>query len=157
MAYSHCVARNLEPDRRMRDLVGRLPLRVVRSIAGPFNCPVWIFHQISTEGAQRAPGQAPKLTDAKDAKDFPENVAFAFMVGMKNDKNMVVLANRKQRREGVKRDSILLVDGEFGRLVDVSNEYFSTGRSIVSVRETSQFAPKVETTLKSLASDGFDG
>ena len=67
-ADRHCEHGNHSPDRVMRHLIGRFPMRCKNHIAVPFDCPVWIMHQLSAKANERSPGQVPKPTDVAEAK-----------------------------------------------------------------------------------------
>lgn len=122
-ADKYCGAHNKDPDRWMRQLIGKFPLRVGNAIAKPRRCPVWAFHQLSAKANSKRPGQAPAINDTGEAKNFMENCVFGFMVGNKTNEGMAVLTNCKQRRAQKRPDLVVFIDGQFSRVLDTEGAY----------------------------------
>lgn len=124
---------------KLRHLVGKFPMNLKNMVAAPFDCPVWVFHQLGTEANSRPDGVAPKVTDAAEARNFYENVNFGFMVGVPTKEHIVVLTNGKQRRAARQADTLLKIDGAFC-LVRETNKYTIEGGKIVSVSHQQRVA-----------------
>jgi hypothetical protein len=134
-AHRSCVRNNLNPDRLLRHLVGSMPMALKAEVAAPFDCPVWVLHQLTAEVNSRAPGVAPKSTDSAEAKNFFENCDFGFMVGSKAADGHVVLTNHKFRRSEKRPDVVLFIDGAFCAVRDTEGEYIIQDKKIVNAAE----------------------
>ena len=134
-----CDANNKDPDRHLRLAIAKFPLRAVNKLAAPYSCPVWLMHQASTTANARAACVRPTITEVSECRSFFENAAFGFMVGTKTLDNMVILANVKQRRAGPRRDKILLIDGRFGDILDMSSTHRVANSRIIAISDYSQF------------------
>lgn len=130
-ADRYCEANNLQPDRVMRHLIGRFPMRVKNQIAVPFFCPVWIMHQLNAKANERSAGQVPKPTDVSEAKNFSENMAYTFMLGTKTKDHLAMLTNAKQRRSEARQDRVVRIDGKFSRIIDAGDEFRNDNGKII--------------------------
>lgn len=134
-AYRHCLHRNLDPDRAMRNLVGRFPLMLINDVCAPYNCFGWCFTQLNTESNNLAPGQAPKTTALAEARNFFENCTFGFMLGTATPDGLTVISAKKFRRRSAQSDRIIRVRGDFSRLEDTNNRYRVENNQIISQYE----------------------
>ena len=135
-----CQLQNRDPDRQLRQLIGRFPLRVGNIIAKPMRCPVWAFHQLDTKSNSRRPGLAPSVNDTSEAKNFMENCVFGFMVGTKTNDSLAVLTCCKQRRAKKQPDMVIHVDGQFSRVVDTEGAYRIDKGRIISAADYGKIA-----------------
>lgn len=94
-------------------------------IALPFNCPVWVLHQLNTESNRRAPTAEQHHSFASEAGNFAENAWFAFVFSTKDKINNTcqLFCTKERRAKGDRPPAILKIAGEFGRLEDASNTY----------------------------------
>lgn len=134
-ADRHCQIHNKDPDRQLRHLLGRFPLRVSNSIAKKLSCPVWIFHQMDTKANSRKAGIVPAITDVSEAKNFMENCVYGFMVGTQTKDHLAVLACVKQRRSEKREPVVIRIDGAFGRVLGTDGAYRLDRGRIVSARD----------------------
>lgn len=123
-AAKRCLgAKNKDPDRLLRHYIGSMPMAAKAEIAIPFNCPVWLMHQTGTDAQGRSTGSLPRAVDAAEGRNFAENLNFAFLIGTVSEDQTCAVITRKQRRASRKPPKILRIDGEFCRVVDVSETY----------------------------------
>jgi len=143
-ADRHIQHEGLDPTRFMRPLLGRMPLRIKNQLAVRFGCPVWVMQQLNTDANSRAAGVAPKITDLPEARNFAENLSFAFLMGTKTADSLVVLSNVKQRRAEKQPDTVLFIDGAYSRIKSTNNKYRIDNARIVSAAEFDQFAEAMD-------------
>lgn len=142
-ADAHISRKGLDPATSMRHIIGNFPLRLKNKVAVPFNCPVWVMHQLGTKAQSMSPGFEPGMTDMAEARNFFENCAFGFTVGTKTKGNLCVLSNPKQRRAEVKRSKVLYIDGKYSRVVD-TNGVYTIDKKSNRIVETSLMSGVVE-------------
>ncbi len=145
-ADRHCQIHNKDPDRQLRHLLGRFPLRVSNSIAKKFDTPVWIFHQMDTKANSRKAGIVPAITDVSEAKNFMENCVYGFMVGTQTKDHLAVMACVKQRRSEKREPVVIRIDGAFGRVLGTDGAYRIDRGRIVSARDLHKVAEAAPVT-----------
>jgi hypothetical protein len=145
-ADRHCQVYNKDPDRHLRHLLGRFPLRVSNSIAKKFDCPVWIFHQMDTKANARKAGVVPAITDVSEAKNFMENCVYGFMVGTQTKDHLAVMACVKQRRSGKREPIVIKIDGAFGRVLGTDGAYRIDRGRIVSTKDLNKVSDAAPVT-----------
>lgn len=137
MDYAGAAARRsvehkgLNPDTALRHLVGGMPLSIKHNMAIPFDCPVWIFHQLGTESNSKSSATVPKVTDMAEARNFYENANFGFMVGVPTPESNCVFACVKARRSERMPSRILSIDGDLCRVDDTNGRYLIHNNMIV--------------------------
>jgi len=140
VADKYLERKELDTD-QLRHIIGRMPMRLKSNVAAPYNCPVWLFHQLSAAANSLAPGVAPKRNETAEAKNFFEHCDFGFMVGMKtDDTSLAVLTNAKQRRQEKRRDMVIKIDGLMCRMRSASQDYTIENNRIISTAELSRIA-----------------
>ena len=92
-------------------------------VAAPFNCPVFIMHQI-----KGASGKSPtkELThhDAEGCSTFAVNAWFAFVLGNKDDITHTCLFQVTKTRRGEAASSqICQINGKFSEIIDANTRY----------------------------------
>jgi hypothetical protein len=94
-------------------------------LAVPFNCPVWVLHQLNTEANKRAPSAQQHHSYASECGNFAENAWFAFVFSTKDKaSNMCQLFCTKERRAKGDRPSVILkIEGNYCRMVDASGTH----------------------------------
>ena len=138
-AAERCCSENgWDPSKRLRHMIGKMPMRAKNKLAIPFHTHVWIMHQLGTEANSRAAGIAPKATDSSEARNFFENVNFGFMVGVPTIDGLTVLTNKKQRRAARQSDRVLLIDGALATVRDVHNKFVISDGKIVDADSVSR-------------------
>lgn len=95
----------------MRHVVGRMPEKLIASIAGPLDTPVWLLAQFNKVGNSRNPGDLPKHTDCAEAANLGENADFAFVVGNKQEGNICLIGATKVRRAELRQATPVYIDG----------------------------------------------
>lgn len=123
MSKRHLEATNQEFSDLRHRLAGGV-LLLGNLVAKPFQCPVWVNHQLS--GAANARGPAARIhhTDAAEAKNVAENADFAIVTGNQTEEDQLcVFACTKHRRQARRSDVVVRVDGQFSRVMDVSSKY----------------------------------
>lgn len=134
-ADRRCQAKGLDPDRHMRHLIGKFPLRVGHAVAKFWKCPVWAFHQLDTKSNARKAGVAPLINDTGEAKNFMENCVFGFMVGTKTPDSLAVMTCVKQRRARKQPDIVVKIDGQFSQVVSTEGAYRIDRGRIISAAD----------------------
>lgn len=134
-AHRSCARKNLGPDKMLRHLVGSFPMGLKAEVGAPYECPVWVLHQLTAEVNSRAPGVAPKSTDSAEAKNFFENCDFGFMVGSKTMEGHVILTNGKFRRAEKRPDVVLFIDGAFCSVKDTEGSHIVEDKKIVNASD----------------------
>ena len=129
-----------DPSSRKRHLIGGFPRSLKNRIAAPYQCPVWVLHQLAAQANERAPGQAPKATDHKEAKDFFEYVNFGWLLGTKTEDGLCILVNGKHRRNEKQRNTIIRIDGATGHVANTNGTYRIDRHRIVSAADYNRVA-----------------
>jgi hypothetical protein len=104
----------------------------VNTIAKPYDCPVWIMHQLSGEANARLnPTSTMHHTQAKGSKLVGENAAFCFVVGHLTAESMGVLSCTKHRRYKPLPNTVIQVVGEFNNMRGLDNYSIDSRGQIV--------------------------
>jgi hypothetical protein len=138
--------RGVKKDQK-RYYLNQFVLDSIAKIAIPFQCPVWVLHQVNVEGNRRAPGGVIHHSQAAEATAFAHNSWFAFQLGNKDLKNNCSLFCTKTRRAaGTISPPVLFINGAYCRMDDVSKDlqFDELQRKYISVSEANQrVAPRV--------------
>jgi hypothetical protein len=94
-------------------------------IAVPFNCPVWVLHQLNTEANKKAPTAQQHHSYASECGNFAENVWFAFVFSTKDKANntCALYCTKERRAKGDRAAQILKIEGNFCRMVDAASTH----------------------------------
>ncbi len=122
MAKRHLAAIGKD-ESALRHYISGAALKARNQIADQFDCPVWLIHQFSGEANRRAPGGRYHHTDAAEAKNFAENLDFAFVVGNLTDSGLGQIVATKHRRQRAMPPEVIFVDGEFNDVTYPNKEY----------------------------------
>jgi hypothetical protein len=138
-ANRYLYNRNL-PASQLGDLIGSFGDQCRTQIAVPFDCAVWVFHQLSGEANKASFRQPLSHADAAEARNFAENLWFCFTMGIPHRQyGCFKVACTKQRRGPRLGREWLLHNNGLGRIVDVSQEYATNeAGDIIPVRELAQ-------------------
>jgi len=113
-----------DPD-KMRHHVNRIPQVLQERVAVPYDCPVYILHQLS--GAANAKARSPTAdidyTDSAEGKMAAEFCYYALTVNRPNAEQVCVLRCSKHRRSAPQPPRMLRVDGTFSRIIDVNDKF----------------------------------
>ena len=107
----------------LRHYVNRWPLNMQRKIGGPFECPVWSLHQLSTAANAARAGFMPKATDASEGRAFAENCDFCFVITTANRSGNAAIAAPKHRRTGDLGPVVVQLRGDNARVDDMSEHW----------------------------------
>ena len=140
-AVQHCSNKGLDPSKHMPHLLSQMPLDLKTQLAGPFKCPVWLFHQLKAASNSQSAGVVPSSADAMWAKNFAEFCDFCIVMGTKNKDDLMLIANGKPRRTGQIPPRIIHLDGRFATMHDRSSDFVLDGKKIVEKSDYSQYAP----------------
>ena len=125
--YVGAMANDIWPQQTgqnaLRHVVADAPLMAANMLASEFGCPVWLVHQLSGEANRRAPGSKYHHTDAAEARNFGENVDFAFIIGSSNQLDLRQLACTKHRRTSARAATVLRMHLDGGSLEHVGDKY----------------------------------
>lgn len=139
-------AKGWDEDRKLRHLVGTFGDECRRMISDHFGCSTWILNQMSGEANKKSPASAQHYADSAEARNFAENLTYAFCLGNKDrETNCAQLVCGKTRRsEGSPRPTILKLYGELARFEAADDRYMvdaSTHRIIT--RQQADVVPAV--------------
>ncbi len=117
-------AKGWDEEKKLRGLLGGFGDQVRSMVAQHFHCPVWILNQLSGESNKRAAGARNSHADSAEARNFAENLWYAFCIGNKDGNNMVSMDVSKSRRsEGQAHPTILHLRGDMARFVSADDRY----------------------------------
>lgn len=112
----------------------------VNLIAKPYDCPIWIMHQLSGEANSRlSPTSVTHHTQGKGSKMVGENATFCFQVGHLTKESMGVLTCTKRRRYKPMPNPVIQVRGAYNGIVALDN-YSVDSRGVIVDRATESAA-----------------
>ncbi len=114
-----------------RHLLKDMPLQCRDLLAGPYNTPMWIFHQLSGDANSRGCTAEIDHTDSDECKQFAMYANFAIVCGKPNDEQLAKFKCTKHRRQPPSLHRIVRIHGQIMRVEDVSETHTISGRSIV--------------------------
>jgi len=98
--------------------------RAKQEIAAPFNCTVWIPHQLKGQSCKLSPAKLPHHAEAQWCSSFSDHAWYAFVLGTKDKEHNVCQFGASKTRHGeTPPPTILKVDGAYCRMVDVSEHF----------------------------------
>jgi hypothetical protein len=132
----------------LRHYVGDFGYKCKTELAVPFNCPVWVFHQLDTKSNKKKMKTLSSHADAAEAKNFGENLVFCFELGTKDAKTNTLYMNcSKARRAQIGRSPLLQIEGKFFRfrrapgIYEVNSAGEVCKKSDLSISTTEHTAP----------------
>lgn len=134
-AKAYSAKHEVEMDKVLRHLLNMFPRELRIRIAQPYNCPVWVMHQLGTAAVSKGPGRVPSMTDCAESRSFVEFITNAFATGSRTAEGLVAFGQIKHRRSGGQPPRILRIDGARQTLEDVSDRYELAENQIVSSGE----------------------
>jgi hypothetical protein len=135
----HITSHKLE-RKEQYDLLSKLPMNLKNYVAGRFNCPVWVLHQLSGVANSRSSGHVMHHTDAAGSKSFAENLDFCFTIGTPTKDNLCVFAKTKSRRAQRQGEVVVRVRGEISRVDPTFGRYTNDRGRIVSSSDYNRVA-----------------
>lgn len=102
-------------EERLRHLITGFPSACLRKIAGPFNCCVYLMHQLTAAANSRSFNATFTNADSAESKGFPENLTFNFALGIRHpETGCSKLELPKHRRGPDQKTRLLMLDGITG-------------------------------------------
>lgn len=93
-------------------------------IAVPFDCTVWVAHQLRGASCKQPPSYIPHHSEAQWCTSFADNAWFAFCLGTKDTEHNVCQLVASKTRHGESSPPVICkIDGGFCRMVDVSTVF----------------------------------
>jgi RecA/RadA recombinase len=124
-------------------LISTLPDQLRIQIAEQFDCPVWILQQLDAEANKAKPGAALHHSQSSWAKDFGENLWYAFClssIDKVNSNTITVNVSKTRDSEGMPLPFIMQLNGHISQLRDTDEyRYNPGGNKIVPVNVDDMF------------------
>ena len=140
-ARNHMNFKNYREE-RLRHLVGGFPGAVLRQVAGPFDCCVYLMHQLAAASNGRNFNANFTNADSAESKSFPENLWFNVYLGVRDPASGVMkIGLAKTRRGPGVQPCLIRMDGTIGR--------FSSADDYVVDPQTGKPVPKQDFSLLS--------
>jgi hypothetical protein len=132
MCRRHLKAQDKDPDRALRHLINETPMMAKMELAERFNCTVWLLQQLSGEANTRSPTANLSHAHAGEARDFAENLVSCLVFGVKDGQTGLcrVFYTKGRRSENQGLDTLVSLDGGFGRTVGATGWKVVTGRIV---------------------------
>jgi len=111
-------------------------------LASPFNCTVWVAHQLKGQVSKLSPARLPHHAEAQWCSAFSDQAWYAFVLGVKDTEHSVCqFAATKTRHSATPPPVLLKVDGALSRMVDVSQQFVidPISNRLLPRRDISQF------------------
>lgn len=106
---------------KMRHYLSSLPDQARSLLAIPFQCKVWIFHQLAGREAKRPSTKTADHTDAAECKNFSDFAAFGFVLARPDTDGLAALSCSKQRRSKREFNTVVRLEGRFGKFSSVED------------------------------------
>lgn len=125
MIRNYLIGQNRATDPGITSLeLAGLVHRCKNEIAMPFNCTVWVPHQLAGRMCKLPPGRLPHHSEAQWCTSFADNAWYALCMGTKDEQHGVCqFVATKTRHSGGVPPTLLKVDGAFCRMVDVTKTF----------------------------------
>jgi hypothetical protein len=133
MCRRYLKAQDKDPDRALRHLINETPMVAKMELAERFGCTVWLLQQLSGEANTRSPTAPLNHAHAGEARDFAENLVNCLVFGVKDGSTGCcrVFYTKGRRSENQGMDTLVSLDGGYGRTMDASNNYKIVTKRIV--------------------------
>ncbi|TMJ00944.1 MAG: hypothetical protein E6G97_18600 [Alphaproteobacteria bacterium] len=116
-AKRYLLARGRSMD-ELRHYVGGMPDELMQKVTRPFNCRAWLYHQLSAAANAKGFTSTFRYTDSAEAKNFGENVAFCFQLGVRDKATncLQFFCDKTRRAKGAEAPVLLYLRGEINTL-----------------------------------------
>lgn len=122
-ASRHLAAQNMRAE-NLRHLIGGFGDRIKYAVAMPFQCPVWVLHQLAAAANKKSSATRQHHADAAEAKNWAENLNFSFQLDVPEAATRCLrMGCTKARRAQIPKPVGLRIDGQFSGLVDASDKF----------------------------------
>lgn len=136
----YLASRGTDLEKGLRLELGNFVDQVYQKITGYYGCTGWVYHQLASEFTQRNPAVDLHYSMAQDCRNFSDRAWFAFILGPKDvTTNCCSFTVSKTRGGPPIQRGILRIDGDIGRMTDVSDSYTFEGGHIVRKHEAETF------------------
>lgn len=163
-----CVKRHIaytgKSHEQLRHLLGDFGDNAKEAIALKFDVPVFVYHQTTFAETKRSPAAKLHHSDSAEAKNFGENMAFCFCLGVATEQEKCLQMHTSKARRTTGHPPVLLrISGKTSRLEDASNQFYldpNTGQIMPRTEAgaiNSQLPPDVYEQLRepAMADTGF--
>lgn len=130
----------------LRHILGTMGDDCHRLIGAPFGCNVWVMHQLSGEANKFSPHKPQHHSDSAEAKNFAENMWFAFTIGTRHEESGCVLLNRSKSRRAPsvgRTYQLVKLDGAFGAFMTETGNWQHDGTQIINKGDNKLIASAV--------------
>lgn len=105
--------------------LSRFVNEVRTQIAEPFNCVVWILHQLHGDEGTKAPGARTHHSRARGSRNFADNASFAFEIGTLDELTGCVVIHKSKSRNAdpLNNHTVVRFDGRIRRFTPANNLY----------------------------------
>ena len=133
MCRRQLKAQDKDPDRHLRHLINETPMVAKMELAERFGCTVWLLQQLSGDANRRSPTATISHADAGEARDFAENLVSCMVLGVKHGESGCcrVFYTKGRRSENQGTDTMITLDGGFGRTASATGDYKIVNEKIV--------------------------
>ena len=127
------MATNNSPIAELRHYIQSTPGDARSRIANVFDCPVWLFHQLTGAANNLKSGVVASHTEAAEAKNYAENLNWSFSLGQPNERSLAILACTKHRGAKAMPPSVIRIDGNMYTIICADAKYMVNprGKTIV--------------------------
>lgn len=131
------MARTGGDDKDKNTAIMRAPQSVRKMIGGPLKAPCFVVHQLAGEAGGKSATHKFDMSNSSGSKSFAQYLDFMIVATKPNENQICLFQCVKHRRKPPTANRLVLVDGNFNRVRDVSDIYVidETTRTIVSRNE----------------------
>jgi hypothetical protein len=133
MCRRHLKMQDKDPDRHLRHLINETPMVAKMELAERFGCTVWLLQQLSGDANRRSATATLSHADSGEARDFAENLVNCLVFGVKHGETGAcrVFYTKGRRSENQGTDTLIHLDGAFGRTISATGSYKIVNDKIV--------------------------
>lgn len=116
--------------------------RAKQELASPFNCTVWVPHQLKGALNDRPPAKLPHHSEAQWCSSFSDHAWYAFVLGSKDKEHNVCQFGATKTRHGETPAPVILkIDGALCAMRDVSQHFAvdAITRRLAPITDVSKF------------------
>lgn len=130
---TNMMLNNMSMD-NLRLEIANYPKRSVDLIGLPFECPIFLMQQFSGEVQKKHFTSKFHHSDSAECKSIGENADFTLCIGTKDENARVSIRSTKARRDELKSEQVIKIDGEWNRI--------GWDKNFVVDREAREIRPK---------------
>jgi len=116
---------SLDETKHKRHAVASYVDRCRLIVAGKFNTPVWLLHQLNNEGNKGDPTRVTSHTQAAESSAFAAPLTYCACLGTKDKGSSCTLLNfsKTRRSAGLPEPKILYINGAMARMEDGGKKF----------------------------------